>query len=202
MRANRVVNEKEFQQGIQRIGDLVGQIDQLGDPALRARMKDLVQLLMEMHGAGLERIMDLVFQSGEHGPAVIDQLGRDPLVSSLLVLYGLHPDDVETRVARAVERVRPQIKKHGGDIELLSLDGSGARLRVQVGEHSCGSTSKTIKSLVEDAIYGAAPDVASVSIEGLEDKTGSGFVAVGALLGSSLASPAFPAPAPRANGAD
>ena len=64
--------------------------------------RDLVQLLMEVHGAGLERIMEIVFESGAPGTALIDRLGQDPIVRNLLLLYSLHPDDMETRVVKAL----------------------------------------------------------------------------------------------------
>ena len=67
---------------------------------MRAAAKELVQLLMDLHGSGLERILEIVFQSGESGRRIIDELGEDPLVSGLLILYGLHPDDLQTRVER------------------------------------------------------------------------------------------------------
>ena len=69
--------------------------------------KELVQLLMDVHGAGLERMMEIVFESEGSGPAIIDKLGNDSITSSLLLLYSLHPDDLETRVHKAMERIAP-----------------------------------------------------------------------------------------------
>ena len=179
-----VPDSKEFQQRIQRISDLVRQFEGAGDPALRAAGKELVQLLMELHGTGLERMLEIIFQSGDSGPRIIDDLGRDPLVSSLLILYGLHPEDLESRITKAVERISPQLRKHGSAVEVLGIEAGVVRLRIEVGEHSCGSTAKTVQTIVEDAIYDAAPDVASLTIEGAEGRTASGFVALEALLGA------------------
>ena len=85
--------------------------------------------------------MEVVAENGESGQRTIDDLGRDPLVSSLLVLYGLHPLDLETRVAQAVEKVQPRVRKGGGELELLGhsrVAWSGCDL--QVTGHACGST--------------------------------------------------------------
>jgi Fe-S cluster biogenesis protein NfuA len=106
------------------------------------------------------------------------------LVSSLLVLYGLHPLDLESRVARAVERVRLQVRKGGGELELLSIERGVVRLQLRVTGHGCGSTARTLKTMVEDALYEAAPDMNRLLIEGLEEQVGSsGFVPLGKLGG-------------------
>jgi Fe-S cluster biogenesis protein NfuA len=101
---------------------------------------------------------------------IIGRLGRDSLVSSVLILYGLHPEDLETRVAKAVDRIRPQLRKQGCEVELLGVNEGVIRLRVQTGSHTCGSTAKTVQATLEGAIYDAAPDMSSLVIEGFEEK--------------------------------
>lgn len=177
-------DSKEFRQRIQRITDLVRQLESAGDPALCAAAKELVQSLMELHGIGLERMMDITFRAGDAGPRIIDELGRDPLVSGLLILYGLHPENLESRVFKALERIGPQLRKHGCGVEVLGNEAGAVRLRIKVGEHSCGSSAKARQAIVEQAIYDAAPDVALLTIEGADGKAASGFVALEALLGA------------------
>jgi Fe-S cluster biogenesis protein NfuA len=179
-----MADDKDFQLKVQRIGELVGELENIADPEARASTKALMQLLLDLHGAGLERVMEIVAKNDESGQRTIDDLGRDPLVSSLLVLYGLHPLDVESRVAQAVERVRPQVRKGGGELDLLGIEAGVVRLQLQVTGHGCGSTGKTLKKLVEDALYEAAPDMNRLIIEGLEEPAGSsGFVPLGKLGG-------------------
>jgi Fe-S cluster biogenesis protein NfuA len=179
-----MADDKDFQLKVQRIGELVGELENIADPEARASAKALVQLLLDLHGAGLERVMEIVAKNDESGQPTIDDLGRDPLVSSLLVLYGLHPLDVESRVAQAVERVRPQVRKGGGELDLLGIEAGVIRLQIQVTGHGCGSTGKTLKKLVEDVLYEAAPDMNRLIIEGLEEPAGSsGFVPLGKLGG-------------------
>jgi Fe-S cluster biogenesis protein NfuA len=180
-------DDKDFLIKVQKIGELVGGLESITDPEARASAKTLVQLLLDLHAVGLERVMDIVAKNGEAGQQVIDDLGRDPLVSSLLVLYNLHPLDLETRVAQAVEKVRPKIRKGGGELELLSNQNGIVRLSLQVTGHACGSTGKTLKAIAEDALYESAPDLSHLLIEGLEEPDGSsGFVPLGK-LGSVIA---------------
>ncbi len=190
---------KELQQRIQRIGGLVQEIEAIADPSVRASTKQLVQLLMEFHGAGLDRALEIVANTGEPGLRLIDDLGRDPLVSSLLVLYGLHPDDVDTRARKALEQVLPKVQRGGGELEVLDINNGSVRLRLSVSAHSCGSTANTLKSMVEDAIYEAAPDVGSVVIEGLDDKPSNGFVSLDTLL-AGMAIPAEASSSQERNG--
>jgi len=181
-------DDKDFRLKVQRIGELVAELENIADAERRTGAKALVQLLLDLHDVGLERVMEIVAKSGEPGLRIIDELGRDSLVSSLLVLYGLHPQDLETRVAEAVERVRPRVRKGGGELDLLGTVGGVVRLRLQVTGHACGSTGTTLKAMVEDALYEAAPDVGQLLIEGLDEQTGaSGFVPLGKLGGVSAA---------------
>lgn len=137
---------KDFREDIQRIGSLVQEVESIADPAVRAATKNLVQLLMDMHGAALEKTLDIVAESGDAGMNIISRLGRDPLVSSVLILYGLHPEDIETRVTKAVDRIRPTLRKQGCEVELLSAHQGAIRLRVETGSHACGSTAKTVQA--------------------------------------------------------
>jgi Fe-S cluster biogenesis protein NfuA len=188
-------DDKDFRNKIQRIGELVGELENITDPELRVSTKSLVQLLLDLHSAGLERAMEIVARDGESGQRTIDELGRDPLVSSLLVLYGLHPLDLESRVAQAVERVQPRVRKGGGELELLSIDNGEVRLHLRTTGHTCGSTAKTLRSMVEDALYEAAPDVRNLLIEGLDEETASvGFVSLDKLGGIVAATPAMAEP--------
>lgn len=177
-------DDKAFQVKVQRIGELVGELENIPDAEARASARALVQLLLDLHAVGLERVMEIVSKNGEPGQHTIDDLGRDPLVSSLLVLYGLHPLDLESRAAQAVERVRPHVRKGGGELELLSIESGVVRLHLQVTGHGCGSTARTLKTMVEDALYAAVPDMNRLLIEGLEEQVGSsGFVPLGKLGG-------------------
>jgi Fe-S cluster biogenesis protein NfuA len=179
-----VAEGRDFREDMQRIGGLVQEIEAIADPAVRAATKGLVQSLMDLHGAALEKALDIVAEAGDPGMGIIDRLGRDPLVSSVLILYGLHPEDIETRVTKAVDRVRPQLRKQGCEVEMLGVNDGAIRLRVETGSHTCGSTAKTVQGTLEGAVYDAAPDLTSLVIEGFEEKPASGFVALDKLTGS------------------
>ncbi len=163
--------DKAFQQGLQRIETLISTIEATAPPPIRASASELVQALLELHGAGIERMLDLTWEAGEAGPALInDVLARDELVGSLLLLHGLHPLDLETRVVHALDKVRPYLGSHGGDVELLGVDDGVVRLRLQGSCDGCPSSQMTLKYAIEDGIYAAAPDVTSIEVEGAAER--------------------------------
>lgn len=172
----------DFREKVQQIAALVQEIDAMGDPAVRARAKELVQALMDLHGEALRRAMEIVSAAGEHGTSLFHEFARDPLVSCVLVLYGLHPEGLDQRVLQAIERVKPALRKHGCEVEPLELSDGLVTLRVQLGNHMCGSTAATVRATLEGAIYEAAPDIGGLVIEGLEGKTAAAFVALDKLV--------------------
>ncbi|HYL99300.1 MAG TPA: NifU family protein, partial [Blastocatellia bacterium] len=101
----------EFQERIGRVDGLIQQLQSAADPALRAAARELVQSMVDLQGAGMERILEIVSQSGEAGDSIVRSFAGDPIVSSLLILHDLHPDSFETRVQHAVDKVRPLLTK-------------------------------------------------------------------------------------------
>src|SRR4051794_12252250 len=102
-----------------------------GDRVARERAEELVRLVVDLYGAGLERLLEIVDDAGRLDDELLDRLAGDELVAGLLAVHGLHPDDVGTRVTRALDGVRPYLGSHGGDVEFLGITEDGvARLRV------------------------------------------------------------------------
>jgi Fe-S cluster biogenesis protein NfuA len=178
-----MAQDTALQKQIRRIGEIVEQLESTADPNARAIAKELLESLMALHGAGLERILELASEAGEAGETIIQKCGRDQLVSSLLLLYGLHPEDLRTRVTRALDKSRTYLESHAASAELVSLSGDGAvTLRLQLKSNGCGSSAASVKSTLEAAIQDAAPDATSIVVE----ETGttlmrSGFVSVAQL---------------------
>jgi Fe-S cluster biogenesis protein NfuA len=197
-----VANDGDFQEQVRQLGKLIEQFDQMpGGPAKTAG-RELVQLLMDVHGAGLERMMEIVFESGEEGPKIIDQMGRDASVASLLLLYSLHPDDLETRVEKAAERMRPRLRKLACAIESLEVREGAVTVRLAAAGHSCGSSSKDLRSIVEGCVFEFAPDATSLEILGLEEPAPGGFVALESLMGNGFERVASTAHAQESQGVD
>lgn len=176
----------EFKEQVRRLSERITQFDQAPGGPERDAAREIIQLLMEVHGKGLERIMEIVFESGESGAALIDRLAKDEAAGGLLLLYSLHPDALETRVQNALERMRPRLRKLNSTIDLVSIDEGAVRVRLTRTGHSCGSSAMELRALVENGIYELAPDVTSLEILGLEEPSATGFVALESLLGPAM----------------
>jgi hypothetical protein len=177
-----VASEREFQQKVRQLGALVGELDQMPGGGSKVAARELVQHLMDVHGTGLERIMELVFESGPEGESMIGRLGQDPIVRNLLLLYSLHPQDIETRVSKALETVASRLRRFDSKVELISLHDGVVEVRLRTSGHVHGSGAKNLRSIVEEGIYEFAPDLTSLTILGLEDEKTSGFVTLDSLL--------------------
>ena len=88
----------------------------------------------------------------------------DDLIASLLLVHGLHPDDVHTRVATALDSVRPYLGSHGGDVRLLDVTAGVVSLELTGSCRSCPSSSVTLELAVEDAVRSAAPEIESIEV--------------------------------------
>ena len=173
------MNTKEFQQRLQKIEGLVRNIEAAADPVVRASAVELMQSLMELHGAGIERMMEITFDTGTVGSEIIDRFADDPLVASLLLLYGLHPADIETRVMQGLAKVRPYLQSHGGSVEMLGIADGVVRLRLEGSCNGCASSAMTLKLAIEEAIYEAAPDLTAIEVEGVVEQPPSGLIQLG-----------------------
>jgi len=154
---------------ITRLESLVQEVDRFKDAQAREKTREIVQALMDLHGGALETILQRIAASGDSGLRLIDELAEDEMVSGLLLLYGLHPLDLEARVRQALEKCRPYLHSHGGNVELLSVSDEGVvHLRLEGSCHGCPSSALTLKSTIEEAIYEKAPDATGIEVEGAD----------------------------------
>ena len=90
-----------------RVEELLGILQSEGGESAARAAEELVRLLLGLYGDGLNHIMAALHAEGPAGAAILDRLLEDPLVESLLMLPDLHPLDVDTRIQRALDKVRP-----------------------------------------------------------------------------------------------
>jgi Fe-S cluster biogenesis protein NfuA/nitrite reductase/ring-hydroxylating ferredoxin subunit len=153
----------------ERIEELLGILRSAGGDAAAAA-EELVRLLLGLYGEGLSHIMDALAAEGEAGGAVRDRLLADPVVESLLLLHDLHPLDVDARIQRALDRVRPYLGSHAGGVKYLGVGADGvARLRLEGSCHGCPSSTVTVQLAIQGAVEDAAPEVTEVVVEGMTD---------------------------------
>lgn len=159
----------ESTEGIRRTGERIEMLleaSAASGTAARARAEELVGCVSDLYGAGLGRVLDILHETGRLDEELLASLADDDLVASLLLVHDLHPYDIETRVRRALETVRPYLGTHGGDVELLGVDDEGVvRLRLLGSCDGCPSSSVTLQLAVEGAVEAAAPEMTRIEVE-------------------------------------
>jgi len=168
--------EPDFQQQVQQIEALLVEIQATPDTGIRNKSLALIQALMDFHSAGINRMMEVISESGSTSSTTFGKFANDDLVSSLLLLYGLHPDELNERVEKALNKVRPYIRSQGGSVDLAQLNDGAITLVLDY--HQQGNTSSTaiLKKAVEDAVYELAPDATDIQIEELNRPSFLAFV--------------------------
>jgi Fe-S cluster biogenesis protein NfuA len=156
------LDANEFQEELQRLDAMLHEAEEVADPAARGRLQAIVQAVLHLHGVGIERLLEIVADSGDEGQKIVDACGKDDVVSGMLLLHGLHPADVEERILAALEAVRPMLHSQGGNVELVELQGETVRLRL-LG--SGPSSPSTMRQTVEEAIFTRAPEVTVVDFD-------------------------------------
>jgi hypothetical protein len=140
---------------------------------------DLLQAVLEFHAAALDRMLEITAESSE---ALLDRIAADDLVSSMLLLHDLHPDDLETRVHRAVDKLAEMFRSLGAKLSLVAIEPGTLRLQFDSPRSWTGAP---VKASVENAIFQAAPEIEIVVIEGLKETPPVNFVSVSTLLASN-----------------
>jgi hypothetical protein len=166
------MDNNEFQAHTQQVERLVQRVNELPDENARATALELLQSVMDFHGATLSRIVELLSEDEKY-QASLSKLATDPLICGLLVLYGIHPVALAERVAQAIEKLQLELQKLDAGVELLAVSDDEVRVKVQSRRQGLAPAPEKIRQAVERAILEAAPEVTHVIIEGIAP---SGFV--------------------------
>ena len=175
----RAVNTREAGERVER---LLADLGSVADAVVREKAEDLARTLVELYGAGLERVVEIVAERPD-GEQIVGALADDKFVGSLLVLHDLHPVPVTERVQKALDGVRPYLGSHAGGVEFLGIDEAGvAHLALEGSCDGCPSSLVTVKLAIERAIMDAAPELTGLEVEGVvPEKTGPKLHQIGGL---------------------
>jgi Fe-S cluster biogenesis protein NfuA/nitrite reductase/ring-hydroxylating ferredoxin subunit len=198
------VEHQAPEQLFERVQELQERLDTSGDPATRELADELTAALVQMYGAGLERIVSGLMND-EEGQRLAFGLAEDPVIATLMLIHDVHPVPLEQRVAQALDSVRPYMESHGGNVELLSVDDGVARIHLRGSCSDCSASSVTLELAVNRALEEAAPDLVGLEVEGMAPQmpglglpmaTGTGGTALPMVMsdGSGVSAPVLAAP--------
>jgi Fe-S cluster biogenesis protein NfuA len=149
------VTDQQARERAARLEELLEALEAL-PAAARDTATEAVATLLDLYGEGLGRIVARV-------PP--EALAGDEVIAHLLLVHGLHPVPLEQRVESALDGVRPYLRSHGGEVQLLGVQAGVVRLRLQGSCSGCPSSRTTLELAVEEAIRNAAPEVEAVEAE-------------------------------------
>lgn len=166
-------DEDDIDQSVRRLEELISALDAHPDAAVAAPARELVALVLDLHGIGLAKLMAIVARA-PGSASILANLVDDEQVSAMLLLHGLHPENIEHRVRKAVERLKPHLGVHGLRLEVVAVERGVVRLRIHAvdGETPKVSLMMTLPEEIETAIMEVAPDVEDILIEGLRPTNG------------------------------
>ncbi|WP_405784975.1 hypothetical protein OG512_45190 [Streptomyces sp. NBC_01378] len=175
-----------------RVEEIIDHLTAEGDSEAAGAAEELVRVLMDFYGTGLARMVSLLeAPKAKDDPFAV--LLDDAVVTSLLVLHDLHPEDTSARIARALGSVRSY------PVEFLSFDDATGTLYLRSVESSgcgCASTGAAGRQEVEAALSCFAPEVTTVEIEGAASSQEPPLLQISrppsGALGSAPASPKTP----------
>jgi Fe-S cluster biogenesis protein NfuA/nitrite reductase/ring-hydroxylating ferredoxin subunit len=174
--AAEVRNTEEDEPGylIERVQELQAALDGAGDSPLAGLAEELVSAVVQMYGAGLDRIMAALFAAGEDGERIAVSMTDDPFLATLLLIHDLHPVPLGDRVQGALDSVRPYMESHGGGVELLGLQNGVARIFLKGSCSDCSASAVTLELAIKQALEEAAPDLEGLEVEGVKPQTVNG----------------------------
>lgn len=159
---------RDLDEALVRLEELIEALNANPNPS-REPARELVSLVLDLHGIGLARLMAIV-SNAEGGDAIVARLVENEQVRAMLLLHGLHPDGLETRVRQAVDRLRPHLGVLGLRLSVAEIAKGTVRLRV---DRSSGGAIQpaalfTLPAEIENAVAEAAPDAGAILIDGLD----------------------------------
>ncbi|MGI8407045.1 MAG: NifU family protein [Actinomycetota bacterium] len=159
--------EMELDQAFIRMGEIVEEIENLGDPKVRETVFELLDWVDGFHREAVVRILGLL-----PGDA-IDGLSEDPVVARLFETYSEEDEegeDLTESLEEALDEIRPYLHSHGGEMEVLGVSGGVVKLRLMGSCHGCPSSTLTLTQGVEKILKDRWPAFRRVEVEGLEEE--------------------------------
>jgi len=174
------LRDEEVRARLDRLEDLLALVEKTPGPTGELAMSAVTELA-QVYGEALARVVDRA--ASAEASELLDAFVQDELVGHLLVLHGVHPDPVESRVARAVDEVQPAVVEHGGKIALRGIEDGVATVELTVG--GCGSSGQSMRDAVREAVLCVAPELTDVTIASARPAAEPAFVPLATLSASS-----------------
>lgn len=150
----------------------IGAVDALDDGARRAA-HDMRSAIEAFHRSALVRIVTAL-RADPRGTELLFALVDEPDVRAVFALHGIIRADPLTRARQALDSVRPYLQSHGGDVELVRIEGGMASVRLQGSCSGCSMSAVTLRETVERALVEGVDEIARIEV--LDDEPTTAFI--------------------------
>ena len=133
------------------------------DPLPRKAAEDLRASVETIHRSGLVTIVRRL-REDPRGRELLFDLVDDPVVHLLLSLHGIIRPDPMTQAQSVLSTVRPGLQSHGGDVELVRIEGGVAYVKLSGACNGCSMSAVTMRTGVEKALKESIPSITAVEV--------------------------------------
>jgi nitrite reductase/ring-hydroxylating ferredoxin subunit/Fe-S cluster biogenesis protein NfuA len=145
-----------------RLDAAMARVADLDAPA-RELVDELLASLNDLHKQGLTAVVRGL-RDDPRGKELLFDLVDDPAVHMVLAMHGIIRPDPLTLAQRAIAQVRPGINSHGGDVELVGIDGTVAHVRLTGACQGCSMAAVTLRDSVEESLLRGVPGLTGVEV--------------------------------------
>ncbi len=131
------------------------------DEAHREVAAELAAAIEDHHAAVLRTVV-AALRADDRGRELLYELVDDPGVHTALVKAGIIRPSLAMRAVQVLDGLRPSLTAHGGDVELVRIDGGVAYVRLLGACQTCGSATETLRDSVAEALLEHLPEIDEV----------------------------------------
>lgn len=172
--AKKLESEARLEELARAVDQALSSVAEL-DEAPRTVASNLKQAIEAFHKEGLVELVRTLKEDPRGKELLLEAMDK-AAVYALFSMHGIIRKPLHSRVLEVLELVKPSLASHGGDIELVKVEGDVAYVRLHGACVGCSMSAATLRNGVEEAIRSRIPEISRV--EEVRDMAVSGFLTI------------------------
>lgn len=140
---------------------------------IKEKVKRLIELIEEFNRIGLIKIVKKL-KEDEIGKKLLLELVKEPEVYALFLKYGIVKPDKKSQVAMLIEKIKPYIKSHGGDIEFVDVQGDTLIVKMFGSCVGCSQIGETLQRGILELVQQQFPEIKNIRVIPVRSSTSTG----------------------------
>lgn len=160
--ATNTSHDDEFIRLAADLDEAVAALNHLDDNS-RELALELKRSLEALYSSALRQVVRTL-RDDEAGLSFLHSLAQIPEVRTVLSIAKILRPNMVGLANSAIEEVRPYLNSHGGDAEVVAVEGRRIQLRLLGACSGCSMSATTLSQEVEAALYRAIPELEGVDL--------------------------------------